>query len=82
MTDRIHFNDNYTGVGMIEVVNEPLQDTSRTGTLISDFYPTAYERIRGAEDGIGVAPESQLHIQYMVWTSIYRIAIRHILGHE
>lgn len=66
MTDRIHMNANYTGVGMIEVANEPVQDTSQTATMRSDFYPRAYDRIRAAEDAAGVPAESQLHIQYMV----------------
>ena len=72
MTDRIHTNNNYTGVGMIEVANEPAQDTSQTATMISDFYPRAYDRIRAAEEAAGVAPESRLHIQYMVRPSKLR----------
>lgn len=69
MADRIHTNNNYTGVGMIEVVNEPVQDTSQTATMISEFYPKAYDRIRAAEDAAGVASEGQLHIQMMVGPS-------------
>lgn len=40
MTKRIHTNGNYTNVGMLEILNEPLQDTSRTQTMISEYYPT------------------------------------------
>ena len=54
------------GVGMMEVVNEPVQDTSRTATMISELYPKAYDRKRAAEDAIGVASEGQLHIQMML----------------
>ena len=56
MTDRIHTN-NYTGVGMIEVANEPMQDTSQTATVVSEFYPRAYDRIRAADEDVGVVSE-------------------------
>ena len=66
MTERIHSNDNYTGVGIIEVLNEPVQDTSMTRTMISDYYPTAYKTIRDAEDAAGVEVGLWVHIQMMV----------------
>ena len=69
MTKRIHSNDNYTGVGIIEVLNEPVQDTSITSTMISDYYPTAYKTVRDAEDGAGVGVASRLHVQMMVRSS-------------
>lgn len=66
MTERIHSNDNYTGVGIIEVLNEPVQDTSKTRTMISDYYPTANKTIRDAEDAAGVELGRRVHIQMMV----------------
>lgn len=69
MTERIHSNDNYTGVGIIEVLNEPVQDTSITSTMISDYYPTAYKVIRDAEDGAGVEVGNRIHVQMMVRSS-------------
>ena len=51
---------------MMEVVNETVQDILKTATLISEFYPKAYDWIRAAEDAIEVASEAQLHIHIMV----------------
>ena len=53
MTERIHTNDAYRTVGMIEV-------------MLENFYPAAWDRIRGRENQLGVAEEDLLHIQYMV----------------
>ena len=67
MTNMIHTNNNFRNVGMIEVLNEPLQNTpGTTGSMLSEFYPTAWQKIRSAEDALGVAGNNRLHIQMMV----------------
>ena len=65
MTTRIHTNGNYTSVGMLEVLNEPLQGSSQTETMISEYYPKAYSTIRDAEDAANVATSDRLTIQMM-----------------
>ena len=42
MTNRIHTNDNYRNVGMLEVVNEPVQNSDQVGAMISSYYPNAF----------------------------------------
>ncbi|KAL9593774.1 MAG: hypothetical protein Q9179_005702 [Wetmoreana sp. 5 TL-2023] len=68
MTKIIHTNYNYRNVGMLEVVNEPLQGSnSNTDSLRRNFYPTAWKRIRAAEDAAkpNITPNNRLHIQMM-----------------
>jgi hypothetical protein len=62
MTERIHSNDNYRTVGMLEVINEPDHDHDN---LVTDFYPGAWQAIRDAEANSTVAEGKQLHIQMM-----------------
>lgn len=66
MTKRIHTNGNYTNVGMLEILNEPLQDTNRTQTMISEYYPNAYKRIWDTEEELDVDAGDRLHVQMMV----------------
>ncbi|KAI4199542.1 MAG: hypothetical protein LQ346_002556 [Caloplaca aetnensis] len=59
-------NTAYRNVGMLEIVNEPLQSSnSQTNSMRKDYYPTAWKRIRAAEDAIGVSQTDRLHIQMM-----------------
>lgn len=68
MTERIHQNNKYRTVGVLQVLNEPVQDLtspSKAASVIKDFYPTAYDRIRDKEKSMGVRDSDQLKIQFM-----------------
>ncbi|KFH43073.1 Glucan endo-1,6-beta-glucosidase B-like protein [Hapsidospora chrysogenum ATCC 11550] len=68
MADRIHTNQAYYNVGMLQVMNEPVHSSeypSEAADMIAKFYPQAYERIRAAEAKLNVADADRLHIQYM-----------------
>lgn len=73
MTHIIHTNRNYRNVGMLEVVNEPQQGgNSNTDSMRRTYYPTAWKRIRAAEDALKISQNNRLHIQMMVRLSCYR----------
>jgi len=40
MTNLIHTQPQLRNVGMIEILNEPIQDTSKTQSMLNTFYPT------------------------------------------
>jgi hypothetical protein len=63
MTRNIHTNSNFRNVGMIEVVNEP--ERNAPWSLVSQYYPTAWSKIRETESSLGLGPYDQLHIQFM-----------------
>jgi len=42
MTTRIHSNDSFRNVGMLEIVNEPVRNSSSVGTMRSTYYPDAF----------------------------------------
>ncbi|KAJ3107438.1 hypothetical protein HK100_003582 [Physocladia obscura] len=66
MTNIIHTNTNYRNVGMLEIVNEPLQNAAtQDASMLSSYYPNAFTRIRAAETAVGVAANNYLHIQMM-----------------
>lgn len=68
MALRIHSNQNYRTVGVIQVMNEPVHSSnypSEAADMVETFYPAAYSRIRTAERSLGVRPHQQLKIQYM-----------------
>ncbi|KAJ3559849.1 hypothetical protein NPX13_g9479 [Xylaria arbuscula] len=68
MTERIHTNDAYSTVGMIEVINEPIKrrvNATDADDMLENFYPAAWDRIRGRESELGIADEDMLQIQYM-----------------
>ncbi|KAI0099259.1 glycoside hydrolase family 5 protein [Nemania sp. FL0031] len=68
MTERIHTNTAYRTVGMIEVINEPIKrrvNATDADDMLKNFYPAAWDRIRGRESELGIAKEDMLHIQYM-----------------
>lgn len=69
MTNRIHTNGNYSSVGMLQVLNEPMHGSKwekYTTSMIKDFYPAAYKRIQAAETKLGIPNSKRLHIQFMV----------------
>lgn len=69
MAERIHTNDLYANVGMLQAMNEPVHASdygSEAAYMISDFYPQAWRRIRAVEESLGVTGGDRLHIQYMV----------------
>ncbi|MCJ1475088.1 hypothetical protein MMC13_003748 [Lambiella insularis] len=64
MTDLI-FNGQhpaYAGVGMIEIVNEPIANEP---TLVSDYYPNALAAVRAVEAQYNVPDAKKLNIQMM-----------------
>jgi len=65
MTNIIHTNTNYRNVGMLEIVNEPVQSTSSTPGLRDYYYPNAYAAIRAAESALGITSNNYLHVQAM-----------------
>lgn len=65
LTQNIHSNNNFRNVGMIGIVNEPVQDAGTTATMRSKFYPNAFSAIRAAEAAAGVTANNYLHIQPM-----------------
>ncbi|KAH7022269.1 glycoside hydrolase superfamily [Ilyonectria destructans] len=68
MTKRIHTHDNYTTVGMLEVLNEPVHVSAwmdDAADMIETFYPAAYERIQDMETNLEIADADRLHIQFM-----------------
>lgn len=69
MTERIHTNDAYANVGMLQVMNEPVQSSEypdEAGNMVWNFYPQAMEAIRDAETSLNVASSNRLHVQFMV----------------
>ncbi|ORY70599.1 glycoside hydrolase superfamily, partial [Leucosporidium creatinivorum] len=68
-TTEVHTNDIFSTVVMLQVVNEPLQDTSKTGTMLSEFYPNALKAVRDAEAALGISCDDSsyacLGVQYM-----------------
>ncbi|KAG8668231.1 hypothetical protein FPOAC1_007608 [Fusarium poae] len=68
MTKRIHTNGNYTTVGMLEVLNEPVHVPKwkdEAADMIKNYYPNAYKRITAMEGYLKVASSDRLHIQFM-----------------
>lgn len=61
MTKRIHSNPAYSTVGMIEVLNEPNQDTG----LVQNYNPGALKAVRDAEASLNVPNDKKLHVQFM-----------------
>ncbi|KAF4119681.1 glucan endo-1,6-beta-glucosidase [Geosmithia morbida] len=70
MAEQVHSNDEFRNVGMIELVNEPLQGNAPE-SLRSEYYVDALQAIRDAESSKGVGSGSQLHVQMMsdLWGS-------------
>ncbi|PQE10600.1 Glucan endo-1,6-beta-glucosidase B protein [Rutstroemia sp. NJR-2017a WRK4] len=64
LTTNIHSNTAFRNVGMIGIVNEPVQN-SAAASMISSFYPAAYKAIRDAESALGVTSNNYLHVEAM-----------------
>ncbi|RDL31330.1 putative endo-beta-1,6-glucanase [Venustampulla echinocandica] len=71
LTNIIHTQYYFRNVGMIGVVNEPIQNPDAVPGLLSSFYPNAYTAIRNVESALGVASYNSLHVQPMnqLWGS-------------
>ncbi|KAG6032098.1 hypothetical protein E4U41_007316, partial [Claviceps citrina] len=68
MTERIHTNAAYRTVGMLQVMNEPVQAgryPSEAADMIKNFYPLVWRRIRAREQSLGVRDQDRLHILMM-----------------
>lgn len=81
MANLIHTNNNYRNVGMLELVNEPIQNSGNVGSMRSTYYPNAFsvshkarhfrlppnlsQRIRAAERKLNIGAYDLLHIQMM-----------------
>jgi len=42
MATNIHTNNNFRNVGMLEIVNEPIQNPNSVGDMRSSYYPNAF----------------------------------------
>lgn len=74
MTNRIHTNNAYRSVGMIEVLNEPVSRhdggnrypaPGQDPGLVQNYYPAALKAVRDAESSLGVSDDKKLHVQFM-----------------
>ncbi|KAI9725971.1 MAG: hypothetical protein M1828_002299 [Chrysothrix sp. TS-e1954] len=66
MTQQIHTTHELRNVGMLEVVNEPLQAmNAQTTSMRMQFYPAAFARVRNMERNLGVKQAEMLHLQMM-----------------
>ncbi|RDW75419.1 putative endo-beta-1,6-glucanase-1 [Coleophoma cylindrospora] len=65
LTTQIHSNTSFRNVGMLEIVNEPLQFSSQTAMMISSYYPDAYTAIRAAESTLSIHKKDLLHVEMM-----------------
>ncbi|KFY16069.1 hypothetical protein V492_01586 [Pseudogymnoascus sp. VKM F-4246] len=65
MANLIHTDNNYRNVGMLELVNEPIQNSGQVGTMRSTYYPDSFSRIRAAEAKLNIGQNDLLHIQMM-----------------
>lgn len=65
LTTNIHSNNQFRNVGMIGIVNEPVQNSDTASTMRSYYYPKAFAAIRKAESDAGISANNQIHIQPM-----------------
>ncbi|KAM0552678.1 hypothetical protein ACHAPJ_007775 [Fusarium lateritium] len=74
MTERIHNNDAYKTVGMIEVLNEPVSKHDANNRypapgqdpgLVKKYYPDALKAVRDTEARLQVRDDRKLHVQFM-----------------
>lgn len=74
MTNRIHSNDAYSTVGMLEVLNEPVSKHDADNRypapgedpgLVQTYYPGALKAIRDAEAALNIGSDKALHVQFM-----------------
>ncbi|CAM6128527.1 unnamed protein product [Calypogeia fissa] len=67
ITNLVHTRTTFRNVGAIEIVNEPApgNNSAWIHSLLYEFYPTAWKRIRAVEDNLKVESNKSLHIQMM-----------------
>ncbi|KAF4967987.1 hypothetical protein FSARC_4548 [Fusarium sarcochroum] len=75
MTERIHTNDAYKSVGMIQVLNEPVSKHDDQGKrwpapgqdpdMVKKYYPDALAAVRNTEDKLSVPADRKVHVQFM-----------------
>lgn len=65
MTQLIHTKNEFRGVGMLEILNEPLNWDGAVESVRKTFYVNAYNAIRKVEANLGVAKDRQVHVQLM-----------------
>ncbi|KAJ9285713.1 CAZyme family GH5 [Paecilomyces variotii] len=65
--ENIHSSDDFSNVGTVEIINEPLQNTvnAQTSWLVKTFYPTAIDRIQQKEASLGVSDSDKVHVMTM-----------------
>lgn len=66
LVTEVHSNNEYRNVGMIELVNEPLQNTGdQTTSMRESYYKDAWDRVHTKEDDLGVTGDAQVHLLAM-----------------
>jgi aryl-phospho-beta-D-glucosidase BglC (GH1 family) len=66
ITNVRHTHPTFRNVGAIEIVNEPVPgNNDEKFSMWYNYYPTAWKRIRAAEDKLHVTSNNRLHIQMM-----------------
>lgn len=68
MTKNIHQDDKFRNVGMIELVNEPLQGSEKTDSMRKGYYPDAWK--------VSILPFIMADQQYTDTTSVSAILNR------
>ena len=64
----IHTDGRFRNVGMLGVMNEPVhtwESAAMAASLVADFYPGAWKRIRAVEDRLNIGAHDRLHVQMM-----------------
>ncbi|KAL9085150.1 MAG: hypothetical protein Q9159_004876 [Coniocarpon cinnabarinum] len=68
ITKQVHADPRFSNVGMLEVVNEPLQSQpDQTGSMISSFYPDAMKAIQDAEKNVDEAEKLTVMFMDSAW---------------
>ena len=66
LVEKVHTTDAFRNVGMIEIVNEPLQNIGDdTTSMRTSYYKNAWDRVHSKEDAIGVHGDAQVHLSVM-----------------
>ncbi|CAG8017015.1 unnamed protein product [Penicillium olsonii] len=65
MVELVYTVDEMRNVGMVEVVNEPVQDDGMASSMREKYYPQAVERVRAVEKKLNINKNDNLHIQMM-----------------
>ncbi|ERS98107.1 endo-beta-1,6-glucanase [Sporothrix schenckii 1099-18] len=66
LVEQVHTVNEYRNVGMIELVNEPLQtQNDQTSSMRNSYYKNAWDRVHTKEDALGVHGNAQVHLAVM-----------------